>query len=224
MATTVPANPRPPVPESRILITCVNREFYETLLCLVGDKHVRLSYLNLDVELMTPSQDHENDAVLLSEVVKVVAEGLELDHWPLGMTTWKVDRAGLEADECFYLANASSVFARQSELGVDPPPDLAIDVEISRSFVSRLKIYAELGVPEVWRFDGRDLRFFHPEPEGSHVESEASLGLPMLTSHEVAHWVCHGATVGRLEWNRRLRAWVRDDLAPRHVRPDGGRR
>ena len=53
---------------------------------------------------------------------------------------------------------------KEIDLDVAPPPDLAVEVEISRKALNSLNIYAALGVPEIWRFDGEDLP--HPPPPG----------------------------------------------------------
>src|SRR5204863_3892315 len=63
----------------------------------------------------------------------------------------------LEPDECYYVANEPLVRDKlHLDLAVDPPPDLAIEVEISRDSLNRHRIYAALGVPELWRYDGED--------------------------------------------------------------------
>ncbi|MBV8076797.1 MAG: Uma2 family endonuclease, partial [Planctomycetaceae bacterium] len=118
-------------------------------------------------------------------------------------------------DECYYLTNAERVVGRRIDLSVDPPPDLAIEVEISRSALDRIGIYAALGVPEVWRFDGEALRVEQLQADGTYREVAASPGLPFLSSEEVVQWLRLAETMGQTPWLRQFREWVRDELAPR---------
>jgi len=37
------------------------------------------------------------------------------------------------------------------DLAVDPPPDLVIEIDIPSPSFSKLPIYADMGVPDVWR-------------------------------------------------------------------------
>ena len=39
----------------------------------------------------------------------------------------------------------------------DPPPDLVVEVEMTRSAIDKLRLFASMGIPEVWRYDGKTL-------------------------------------------------------------------
>ena len=43
------------------------------------------------------------------------------------------------------------------DLTLDPPPDLAIEIDMTSPSIPRLPIYCALGIPEVWRFDGETM-------------------------------------------------------------------
>lgn len=45
------------------------------------------------------------------------------------------------------------------ELASDPPPDLAIEIDITSLLLPRLPIYPALGGAGVWRFDSELLMF-----------------------------------------------------------------
>nr|MBA3440296.1 Uma2 family endonuclease [Pyrinomonadaceae bacterium] len=47
--------------------------------------------------------------------------------------------------------------------------------------ISKFPIYAALGVPEIWHFDGQQLTIHHLAQE-SYVVTETSRALPLLTS------------------------------------------
>ena len=97
---------------------------------------------------------------------------------------------GLAPDECYYIANAPQVAGRDHiDLRTDPPPDLAIEVDVTSSSLNRMGIYAALAVPEVWRLDGPALTFHVPGPggrdlcpPGSHDGGQSPGNLPPLGS------------------------------------------
>ena len=85
----------------------------------------------------------------------------------------------MEADNCFYLASFPDPRQGAIDLDVDPPPDLAVEVEISRSALDRMGIYAALGVPEVWRFDGEALRVEQLQADGTYAAATEQPELPL---------------------------------------------
>ena len=206
--------------EQRVVLRGVGWGGYEALLAMIGDGRVRITYDRGDAELMSPSYHHENSKKLLGWMIETVAEELDIDYEAAGSTTWRkeaVDR-GLEADECFYFTNLERIREKRNriDLTVDPPPDLAVEVEISRSALSRMGVYAALGVPEVWRFDGETLVIERLGAGGEYQPVDLSPGLPELTPGEAARWVrLAETTASRVQWNRRFRAWVRAELLPR---------
>lgn len=207
-------------PEQRFLIRAVDWDWYEKLLELVGDRGaIRITYDRGNLELMSPALKHEDYKTLFGRFIETVTEELELPCRGAGSTTWKkrIEDRGLEADESFYLANTHRMAGKREkvDLNVDPPPDLAIEIEISRSALDRMAIYAALGVPEVWRFDGETLRVEELH-DGAYIEADHSSAFPFLHPHEIAHWITAAeSAVDHSPWGRQLRRWVRDELAPR---------
>jgi Uma2 family endonuclease len=85
---------------------------------------------------------------------------------------------GLEADESYYFQNSARVRGREIDLAVDPPPDLAIEIDLSPPDVEKESIYARLGVPEIWRWrDGR-LIVLERQTNGAYIEREKSGAIP----------------------------------------------
>ncbi len=97
-------------------------------------------------------------------------------------------------------------------LDVDPPPDLAIEVDISSSSLNRMEIYAGLRVLEVWRCDGRSVTFFQLGPDGQYQEKLESVFFPGLRPADVMRFLEIGAIMDKLRWARELRDWVRGEL------------
>ena len=87
---------------------------------------------------------------------------------------------GLEADQCYYIRHEPDVRGKQIDLAVDFPPDLAIEVEISRSALNRMGIYASLRVPEIWRYNGEKLSVNLLNEQGNYIESSVSLSFPFF--------------------------------------------
>jgi Uma2 family endonuclease len=114
-----------------------------------------------------------------------------------------------EADECYYIQHEPQICDRDViDLSVDPPPDLAVEVEISRSLLDKFAVYAALRVPEIWRYDGESLRVFLLQPDGNYAESNHSLNLHQLESRQVAHFLALRAEKRETEWARMFRRWV----------------
>ena len=147
MATTSETLTNPTTGEHRIVLRRVGWNGYQSLLTMVGDQPVRLTYDRGDVELMSPLPKHERKKSLLGQFVRILAREIRIPVMPTGSTTWSredLDK-GLEADESFYLGDLDRVADPDHvDLEIDPPPDLAIEIELTRSALDRIGIYGAL--------------------------------------------------------------------------------
>lgn len=198
-------------PEQRFVLHGVSWQTYSALLGDLEASAVRLTYDRGTLELMSPSQDHERFKTLIGRMIEMFTEELDIPLQSGGSTTWRkedLDR-GLEADECYYIQHEPQICDRDViNLSVDPPPDLAVEVEISRSLVDKFAVYAALRVPEIWRYDGDALRVFLLQSEGGYVESDHSLNLPQLAPGQVARFLTLRSEKRETEWARAFRRWV----------------
>ena len=157
-------------------------ELYERLLADIGDRPLRVTFDNGLLEMMAPLQVHEVWKSRLGRLIERMTEELSIDMESLGSTTFKrKDLAkGLEPDECFYIRN-SDVPRKKPKLNlkIDPPPDLAVEIDITRRSVPRHPVYAALGIPEIWRFDGRHLQVLKLHRR-RYIETNSSLSFPFL--------------------------------------------
>ena len=189
---------------------------YRALADVVGETHVRLTYDRGKLEFMTLSHGHERCSNLLGQFVEVLTEELDMPRQSGQSTTFDredLDR-GLEPDQCYYLTNEPLVRDKDEiDLTIDPPPDLAIEVEITRSAINRMAIYAALAVPEVWRFNGEALRVYNLDPEGKYVEVERSRYFPFLSLAEVAGFLQRRTQMDETSLVRSFRQWVREQIA-----------
>ncbi len=148
--------------------TLVMRQFswddYERLLEELRNRpHLRVSYDSGNLEIMSPLPEHEKYAAFIDDLVRFVSEALDQNLEKLGRTTWKKRSVakGVEPDTCFYVKNAVHIIGkRKIDLESDPPPDIAVEIDITNESSSKFPIYAALSVPEIWRYDGQKMQFF----------------------------------------------------------------
>jgi len=163
----------------------VSWDEYEELLHVMGDaRALRVSYDDGTLQIMSPSSKHEKHARLIEQLVGRLSLRLRIRVLYYGSSTMKKPRKqkGVEPDACFYVQNATLVGTKDEiDFNVDPPPDVVVEVDLHHESISKFPIYAELGVPEIWRYDGEALTMHHLR-EGQYVASEASLSLPLFTS------------------------------------------
>lgn len=200
-------------PEQRVLLRNVSWETYERLLADHSDRSVpHFTYDRGVLEIVSPLPEHEKINRTISLLVDVLAEEMDLDVENFGSTTFKREdlERGFEPDTCFYVQNEERVRGKtRLDLGVDPPPDLVVEIDITSPSLNRFSIYAQVGVPEVWRYDGRRLAVFELEGEG-YAEVARSIALPPLTAADLSRFVEESKTLKRRAWMRKVREWARE--------------
>jgi Uma2 family endonuclease len=163
----------------------VSWEEYEELLDAVGESRgLRISYDDGTLQIMSPSAKHERRARLIEQLVGVLSLRLRIRVLYYGSTTMKKQRKqkGVEPDACFYVQNSLLVGTKDEiDFNSDPPPDVVVEIDLHHESLSKFPIFAALGVPELWRYDGDSLTIYQLRDE-QYVASEASVSLPMLTS------------------------------------------
>jgi Uma2 family endonuclease len=176
---------------------------------------IRLTYDCGTLEIMTITHEHESDGEFLGRMVETLTEELGLPIKVGGSTTFRRRRKqrGLEPDQCFWIASEAQVRGkRKIDLNVDPPPDLVIEIDVTHSSLPRLDIYATLGVPEVWRFDGEELTFHLLGPNGEYVESASSPTFPGVKPRDLVRFMNMRFRAEENSVIRQFRAWVRERI------------
>jgi Uma2 family endonuclease len=171
----------------------------------------RFAYDKGMLEITSPSIEHEWFHRALGRMVETLTEELDIPILSAGSTTLKLQlkKRGLEPDECFYLEHELQMRGkRELDLAVDPPPDLAIEVDISRSSIDKLSIYADLGVPELWYFDGESLVVRRLQ-NGVYVERDRSDAFPFLDLKEIERFMGRFEQLGETACIRSFRKWVK---------------
>ena len=158
----------------------------------------RLATTNLNGDpVMSIGSRHERWKKLIARLVEAVALGLRVPLVACGNITLSradLDR-GFEPDECYYVQNARAMKAiREFDFATDPPPDLFIEIEVSRTVQDRLDLCAAMEIPEVWRYDGKRLRILILS-DNHYVEASASLAFSILTSKRLNSFLRRAGTI-----------------------------
>jgi Uma2 family endonuclease len=197
--------------EERTFLQGISWSLYENLLAEIGDDgKARLSYYRGDLEFMTPLFEHERSNRSIERLISTLAETLDRDYALAGsMTIKRPDlEAGKEPDSCYYFANELAVRGKTKlDFTQDPPPDLAIEIDITSSSINQLSLYATLGVGEVWRYNGAVLKFYHLQ-SGKYVTVDRSPTFSMLSPDRVLEFLTDCQTDGLNQAVKNLRSWI----------------
>ena len=199
----------------QILLQGISWETFELLIReLESQPSKRLTYDHGLLEIWMPLALHERYKKFLVRLVEILTEELGIEICNLGSCTWRRSdlSKGVEADECYYIQNEALIRGRlEIDLGIDSPPDLAIEIDGTSLWLPRLPIYAALGVLEVWRFDGECLQILILQ-EGEYRESLNSIALPLITPEILQDFLRHAQTIGETSWAKLVRGWVRSQM------------
>jgi Uma2 family endonuclease len=210
MATRLQKSSRPH--NRRQILRGVSWKTYESLLADYADRSgVFLTYYRGTLEIMSPSYEHDAGSRLLLFLVYELGIGLGMIFRTSGSTTLRRRnlRVGLEPDDGFYFRNEPAIRGkRKIDLNVDPPPDLAIEVEISRRLGVRKIIYAELGVPELWAWKDDHLSVRLLQPDGSYASADRSPTFPQVAFADIERFVALGFSEDHTQWALKVRQWV----------------
>lgn len=184
---------------------------YEGLLADPRNRKLRMAYDRGDLELMSPGFLHERLSQRLGRLVEALAEARGVPFLAGGSTTFRREdlARGLEPDRCFYFRNAPRMCAQRTvDLSSDPPPDLAIEIDLSRSSLNRFAIYAEFGVPELWRCDGERLEMYRLAESREYESLEFSAEFPSVQAAAAGRLILDDLESDDLAWLAALRIWV----------------
>ena len=197
--------------EQKVVLEDVSWQTYEQLLAEFADRSTpRLTYDRGTLEIMSPTARHEELNRNLSLVVTILAAALGLDVRNLGSTTFRREdlARGFEPDSCFYVEHESAVRGKAKiDLAQDPPPDLLIEIDITSGSLDKFSIYRQVGVPEIWRYDGHRLTV-HQLAGDAYRESETSRVFRGVEAADLARLLQESLSRPSTEWLRSLQAWA----------------
>lgn len=201
-------------PGHQLILQDISWDQFEEILENLGQtRGTRLSYSKGVLEFMTPLPEHEDDRVIIGNFVEVILEEMGIEFRNLGSTTLKNRkmRQAVEPDSCFYIENEAIIRGRKRiDLENDPPPDLAIEIDLTSR--TRFDNYEQLGVRELWRFNGTKLEINLLE-NGQYIESQISNIFPSLSIAEMLPKYLEESKVkGRNATMKVFRNWVRENI------------
>lgn len=173
----------------------------------------RISYSQGWLEFMVPGAEHEDDKKIIATLVEIILEEMDIEFRGVASTTLRSSKAqkAVEPDECFYIQHEADIRGKKKiHLDVDPPPDLAIEIDITHR--SHFDNYEKLAVPELWRFNGEELKIFVLE-NGCYREVEKSRQFPNLPIKQVIpEYLEKSKQDGRNKTMKAFRQWLATQL------------
>lgn len=223
---------QPLTTEKRTILPNVSWQKFESLLTELGEqRQSRLTYFRGQLELMTPIEAHERCNRLLQSLLLILADERDRTLTSLIPVLLKAPELGCatEPDACYYFQHPerfepSEGSAEQDQmknrtevnLFQDPPPDLLVEVALTKSNLDKLPIYAAMEIPEVWRYvttaDEEILKgtLLIYELQGDrYVECKTSLAFPFLPASRVLQFLEESDSMSMSASVRLLRAWVK---------------
>lgn len=178
----------------RVVLSGISWAMYEQLVDELdrAGRRLMLTFDGGDLEVEMPSEIHELIKTFIRALLEQYLIDTETPFLPLGQTTYKrrLLGKGLEPDESYYLSNLGRVSqAGDNDLERVPPPDLAVEVEVTVPMLDKLPVYAAIGIRELWHIqeDGtvRILRL----KNGDYADVPASHEIPFFTVERLADWL-----------------------------------
>jgi Uma2 family endonuclease len=171
--------------ERRFLLEGVPWEAYVSLRDGLDDSGIRMTYLEGRLELVGPSEIHEEEKKLIARLLEAWADEHDVDLRGFGSATYRREgeRRGLEPDECYVVGPKEP----------DAVPQLAIEVVVGSPLIDKLEVYAGLGIPEVWVWQSSSRSMsVHLLVGGTYRHAERSALLPGLNLALLASFVRAG--------------------------------
>jgi Uma2 family endonuclease len=199
-------------PGGKLQLNDISWDEYEGLLDQFGEgSHFRISYDRGRLEIMSPSFKHEKYKDLLHDLVLILSDELDQEILSYGSATLrhKSSKKAAEGDGCFYVQRASEIDEKdQLDLSHDPPPDLVVEIDLTHDSSGKFDIYATMGVPEIWCYDGKRSSIWQLTGQ-AYARTSFSLAFPFLAAEHLDEFVSNSETHGRKQGRHTFRDWVR---------------
>ena len=196
----------------RVVLKNISWQSYQSLIIdFEREPAMRLTYDRGTLEIRMPLAPHETSKKILGRLIETATEEFDLEIRSLGsLTCSREDLAkGLEPDQCYYIQNEAMVRGiEQIDLTKLPPPDLAVEIDITSSSLDRFSIYAALKVPEIWRYDGQ-LLVIYGLVGNEYITRGRSIALPLLKTADILRFMSLSASVGENSLVKQFRQWLK---------------
>jgi len=195
--------------EKRVTLRGLDWQAYQQIYrALPQTRAARFTYDRGALEITMPLEEHEFAVRLIELFIRILVVERGLKIKTLGSTTLNredLDR-GAEPDNAYYIQNQPLVAGKTIDLQIDPPPDLVVEVDITHTDIDKLSLYANLGIPEFWRYNGRVWRIYQLDNE-VYREVETSLTFPMVAKAKLYEFLAQ-AKVDEVDAEINLRRWL----------------
>jgi Uma2 family endonuclease len=196
-----------------VVMENVSWDYYSRTLEELGpSRGFRIIFDQGRMEIVTTSNLHERIKKTIARLLEMYAAEAAISIVADGTLTLRREslKKGLEPDECYYVQTpAPPATEGEFDLSIHPPPDLAIEVEISRGSISKMEIYGALKVREIWRYKVGRVVPMHLTSSGEYVAAKNSLAFPNLDMGQFNKYVKQAVEEDVNEAIKALRKWVR---------------
>ncbi|MGC1310244.1 MAG: Uma2 family endonuclease [Phormidesmis sp.] len=110
-------------------------------------------------------------------------------------------------DNSYYIQNFERVADHTIDLDTDPAPNLVVEVDITNTDINKNLLYASMGVPEFWRFNGRGWRILCLA-DGVYVECDRSPTFSIIEKSDLYQFL-EAALLNEVSAEINFRQWVR---------------
>jgi Uma2 family endonuclease len=222
MVSVVPIVAPVLVGERRVVFKNISWQGYQQLLGILGEgRSSRLTFVGVAspvenrgiLEITMPLEEHEFSGRSIELLVRILVVELGLKIKTMGSTTLTRSdlECGAEPDNAYYIQNQPLVAGRNVDLATDPPPDLVVEVDITHTDINKPSLYASMGVPEFWRYDGREWRIYQLQGN-EYLEVDRSPTFPILPKPKFYEFL-EIARLDEVAAEVNLREWIRSTIA-----------
>jgi Uma2 family endonuclease len=198
--------------EQRVMLHGVSWQTYQNIsAALEPHPSVRLTYDRGVLEIMTVSFLHEKFKGIIGDIVKTIANEMEIDFVSSGQTTFQIERkaGGFEGDDSFYFSNLEQLRQQENiDLLADPPPALVVEVDLTSPSLNKFEIFSRLGVKELWRYHDHEVTIYELVGE-DFIERGDSVFLPGVTAAKVTELIALHQQLPAYAWQKKVREYAR---------------
>lgn len=214
----------PSLGEKRVTLHGLTWDGYLQILdALPQSRAARLTYDQGMLEITTPLEDHEFALRLIERFIIILVVELGMKIKTMGSTTMNREdlNRGSEPGCAYYIQHQPQVAGRNVDFATDPPPDLVVEVDITHTDINKNRFYVSLGVPEFWRYNGREWRIYQLQA-GEYIELSHSPTFSWVKKDDLYRFL-EQAQQDEVEAELALRAWAREKWAGVRDQESGGR-
>lgn len=197
--------------EKRVSVSGLTWDAYQQILhALPEGRSTRLTYDHGTLEITMPLEEHEYASELIGLFIRILVGAMGLKLKSLRSTTLErpdLDRSA-EPDNAYYIQHQAQVAGRKVNLSQDPPPDLVVEVDITHTDIVKDRLYASMGVPEFWRYNGQVWRIFQLQGEAYH-ECDRSPTFDWVNKEDLYRFL-EQAQQDEIAAEQALRSWAQE--------------